>query len=570
MNARIAIATVASLLTVFLLLQCGDDTAGNGTDTGNAAVAGVIYQSDGHTPAANVSVCIRVRSSLADTTGGGQFELCVTTDADGRYRIHGIGPGVYVVEATSGNDMALADSVVVTDPSVTNELDPHTLSAAGAIKGVLYLSEGGDPRKVLVLAYGVDRFARVDSAGRFRFTNLADARYDLRFVPALDSYGVLDTQGVRVVSGDTTDLDTVTLPFTGIPTPRNVVLAYDTAMQVVTLTWDRCDPLLVASYNVYRRNVDSNTVLARVNTSPLTDTVFRDSIGVAGETYEYEVVALDANGTEGARTSGRQTLISSYFLVDSICGSCGSGEGQFLGPTDVAVGTDGLIYVAEKDGRRVQVLNDALQYQAMVGGTSLSEPLRVAVGDSGEVYVRNGSSQVWVFAADGSVLRTISAYQVRDIGAHGSVLYLSTWGDSVVVTAVDGARVRAWGGTGSSPGKMAAAQWLDVGGAGIVVVSDQDNQRVQIFDTVGTLIHTVGLPNYPGSVVQDGQGRVLVIENGKVLKAYDSQGRLLARHRFPPYGAFTDPMGMAVAADGSIYVVLQASCNLLKMRMRLP
>jgi hypothetical protein len=331
------IFTLAAAPVLLLTCTCStDNITGNGSQTGNPAVVGVLYQADGTTPAVGVRVHIRSKKTLADTStllsagtsGTGLSKRAavfaatdsVVTDSTGRYTFDTtLDTGTYVVEAASGNNAVLIDSVAVKNKAATDTLAPDTLKPAGALKGVIKLSEGGDPRKVFVLAFGIDRFVKVSIDGSFKFAGLAEAAYDLRLISSLDNYGVLDTVGVPVRSGDTTDLDTISLPFTGIPTPKNVRISYDTLKQIVTLNWSKADTSLVKSYNVYRRNVDSNTVLARINTSPIVDTVYRDSTGVQDQTYEYEVVAVSKSDVEGNKSSLKvATFVGLYQVIDSI------------------------------------------------------------------------------------------------------------------------------------------------------------------------------------------------------------------------------------------------------------
>ena len=293
--------TIIAIAVVLFLLNCSHptQTTGNGSGVGNALV-GVLYLPDGKTPARGVRVNIRPKTSLADLSGAGLPKRLavlaatdsVVTDSTGKYAFDTtLDTGTYIITSASGNNAVLIDSVAVKNKATTDTLAPDTLKPAGALKGVIRLSEGGDPRKVFVLAFGIDRFAKVNVDGSFKFSALAEAKYDLRLISSLDNYGVLDTVGVPVRSADTTNLDTISLPFTGIPTPKNVSLSYDTLKQIVSLTWTKADTALVKSYNVYRRNVDSNTVAVRINTSPVADTVYRDSTGVQGTTDENMVAA---------------------------------------------------------------------------------------------------------------------------------------------------------------------------------------------------------------------------------------------------------------------------------------
>ena len=318
---------ILSSVLASLCLQCTQPMAGTATETEN--VVGKLFQPDGKTPAVGVRVHIRPKNTLADTS----FKLAkiltdtasTVTDDKGRFAFDTtIDTGTYVIEGSNGNNAVLIDSVIVKKRDSTDTLTPDTLKPAGAIKGIINLSEGGDPRKVFVLAFGIDRFARVNADGSFKFSGLGEAKYDLRFISSLDNYGVLDTVNISVVSADTTDLDTIEMPFIGIPTPRNVVIAYDTSKQIVTLSWDKTDTALAKGFYVYRRNVDSNTVLMRINTSPITDTLYRDSTGIQGQTYEYRVSAIDKNATESMKSAGVSVSLMERLILINDSASFGA------------------------------------------------------------------------------------------------------------------------------------------------------------------------------------------------------------------------------------------------------
>ena len=355
-----ALAAAAGMLS-----QCTSptSTAGNGSDVGNAnAIAGVLYRPNGTTPAVGVRVAIRPRNTLADTAGFGLPKrmadtATVVTDDSGRFVFDStLDAGTYVIEAASGNDAVLIDSVTVEDTDSTLDLPPDTLRPAGALKGVIRLSEGGDPRKVLVLAFGIDRFASVDSLGRFKFQNLAEAAYDLRIISSLDDYGVLDMPAVAVASADTTDLDTVGLPFEGIPTPKGLALTYDTLRQIVTLTWNQADTALVSGYNVYRQHVDSG--LVKLNAAVIADTTYSDIAAVQDQNYAYQVKAVDKTGNEGLLSTTVRVEVVSAFEYIAQFGVQGSAEGQFTAPAGAAFSRTGELWIADKNRSKIMLFDE--------------------------------------------------------------------------------------------------------------------------------------------------------------------------------------------------------------------
>lgn len=322
----------------FLLLNCTPTTpdyTGNLSQTGNGIVAGIVYQSDGKTPAESAGVVIHGKDFFADTTENPSKSInTIFTDADGKFTLCPIDTGAYVIEISdSNNNRCLIDSVHVISLHTCLNLRPAILKPAGAVKGLISLSEGGDPRKVLVLVFGIDRFARVDTDGSFRISNLAEGRYDLRFISSLDNYGILDMKHIAVTSAHTTDIDTVKLPFTGIPVSKNVKVSYDTLKQIVSLSWNKPERAVVNSFNVYRKNLDSNTVSAvPLNKSPVTDTIFFDSTGIQNQTYEYNIVAVDKNGNEGVKSGGVSVkVVGAFGLSDSI-GCYGTEQNRLFKP----------------------------------------------------------------------------------------------------------------------------------------------------------------------------------------------------------------------------------------------
>ena len=132
--------------------------------------------------------------------------------------------------------------MVVEHPDSTTEV-ADTLKPAGSITGVVKLSEGGNPQKVAVLAYGLNRFVIPETTGVFTFDSLAEATYRLFLWTSLDDYDNVDTTAT-VTSDATTDLDTLELPFNGIPTPKGLTATYDTLNGLVTLPGTRWTTLI--------------------------------------------------------------------------------------------------------------------------------------------------------------------------------------------------------------------------------------------------------------------------------------------------------------------------------------
>jgi IPT/TIG domain-containing protein len=90
-------------------------------------------------------------------------------------------------------------------------------------------------------------------------------------------------------------------------------------------------------------------------------------------------------------------------------GEAGSKPGQFSHPTRVAIGTDGVVYVADADSARIEefTADGAFIRQWGTEGTGpgqFEEPTGVAVGPTGEVLVSDYSPSVQKFTADGQFI----------------------------------------------------------------------------------------------------------------------------------------------------------------------
>lgn len=310
-----------TMLAIVSILQVSctvERVAGNGSQTGNPMIAGKLYEADGITPACNAYVLLRKRNAtilpIALMNLSSDTVAAVRTACNGTFTIDSIDTGLFSLEGTDGgNNLAFIDSVSVHTFDSTIVLAPSLLKPAGAIKGRISLSEGGEPRKVFVIIAALDRFTTADSCGAFKFERLAEGSYSIEVLPTLDNYDVVDTSTVHVKSADTTDIGVIEPPFSGIPTIKNITSSYDTLRQWVQLRWKKPDSALVTSFNVYRRVVDPVTaIFTQLNTFPVVDTVFIDSLCEQTRTYEYRVVAVNASAKEGERSKPIQVLIALY------------------------------------------------------------------------------------------------------------------------------------------------------------------------------------------------------------------------------------------------------------------
>jgi hypothetical protein len=385
-----------------IYLTCTSNIAGNSTQTGNPTVSAMLYNPGG-SPAVNASVHFYKSSDDPRNDKGDSTE----TDSHGNYVIH-LDTGIYNIIAHGDSGLAFQDSIKVIKGDT---IRPHrdTLKAPGTIKGIVQLQPGDDARTVFILFMGTHTFTLPsDDTGHFTTDNMAAGKYSVRILTTTPNYKVLDTT-LSVIAGIQNLLpNPLVMQYTGIPTPKNVRIVYDTLKQIVTLTWDSANASLVSSYNVYRRNVGLNTVLARINTSPVTGTSYRDSTGVQDSVYEYSVAAVNASASEGVKSAAVSVIkVSAYPLITTI-----NLDSSGPGPIALAVAPDTTLYVAyhgNSDGF-VGMYNKTGHLLRKVGAGMFTQVFDAAIDSRKNIYVADpDKGRIVKFNAAGDSIAAWSA-----------------------------------------------------------------------------------------------------------------------------------------------------------------
>ena len=242
-------------------------------------------------------------------------------------------------------------------------------------------------------------------------------------------------------------------------------------------------------------------------------------------------------------------------------GSRGYGDGQFTqpsmpgdtGPSGIAVGPNGLVYVADTWNSRVQVFARTGEFVGKFGslatpGGQFNTPAAIAAGQrGGSLNTPEGlaiDADGNVFVANEGRMRTRGAYNVQKFAADGGFL-------------------QRWGHDGVAPGQFDGPAGIAVDAAGSFYVADTGNNRIQKFNKYGQL-QTMwgssgdGLLRNPLGLAIDPDGNLLVADQGnKQVQKFTPEGRFLARwgQRFSSTGPETFIFPIAVAADaGHVYV----------------
>jgi DNA-binding beta-propeller fold protein YncE len=203
-------------------------------------------------------------------------------------------------------------------------------------------------------------------------------------------------------------------------------------------------------------------------------------------------------------------------------GGLGKGPGELFVPTDVAAGPDGAVYVTEFGTRRVSVFGPDGAFRRTVGEGLLTAPFGVAAAPDGKTYVADAEAGgVFVFSGEGELLERYGAE--AGVGRAWDVACADD--GRVAVVVADGAEIFIF-----HPGKTEPQPLRVVEEPSFVPVECAFGPEGRIF-ALGKVTSAGGTEDY----------RVLGLS---------ARGTVEASIEV----ALTSPTGLAVAADGTVYV----------------
>jgi DNA-binding beta-propeller fold protein YncE len=273
-------------------------------------------------------------------------------------------------------------------------------------------------------------------------------------------------------------------------------------------------------------------------------------------------------------------------------------DNRVLGPcSGVAVTSKGEVLVLHRgnrgtDAKALTLVNEPV-VEVFDGATGklLREwgagrfvvPHGISVGPDDHVWITDtGSNEVFEFAPDGTLLRTLGEHGVAGADARhfdrptdvapladGSFFVADGYGNSRVAKFVaDGHLLFEWGTRGTGPGQFNIPHALAVDAKGRVYVADRVNDRVQVFDSNGrrltewkaaTIGRPFGLALLPDSriaildggsnpdKVPDHDGVTIASLDGRVVEHFGRMGN--------QDGQFWIAHDIAADRAGNLYVV---------------
>ena len=267
----------------------------------------------------------------------------------------------------------------------------------------------------------------------------------------------------------------------------------------------------------------------------LGDGQFSDPIGIIVDSFDRIIVAdtanrrvqaFDSSGNFLFKFGSECSLSTTFGCVDPDGpGPLELGDGQFLGPRDVTVDNSDRIIVADGGNERVQAFDSSGNFLFKFGSTGTGPGQFTGIGNlatdsSDRIIVADGSNhRVQVFDSSGNFLFEFGSFCQLEFPVDcvdpdgpgplelGDGQFDNPSGvtvdssDTIIVSEEDGNRVQAFdssgnflskfGSFGAGPGQFDAAVGITVDNSDRIIVADTDNERIQVFSafipTQGTL-----------------------------------------------------------------------------------
>lgn len=306
-----SLSTACAAACVFILNACFSPndpprTAGTGSQTENAIVAGRVFLADG-TPAQGAEIFLRRAGYLRYPSGtflpGADPEgRDVVAGKDGSFRIVADGRGSYRLETRSGGTASAIDVEIQGDTG-TVRIPPDTLSPVGSVRGRVG-SAGLPVGRIFAQVYGVDRLVAAGPDGSFLIPDLPPGTHTIRAFSDSGTPMSADSPPVEVEQGKESDAGDLQLR----PSRTQAYVVRANGLALAGVGQD--NPLIYDAYE-FRQNLADEYMWARTSLGAnLVGIIASRDMFTTGETdtaYHFDADSIFAQAqasVSAARLSG--------------------------------------------------------------------------------------------------------------------------------------------------------------------------------------------------------------------------------------------------------------------------
>ncbi|MBN1356407.1 glycosyltransferase family 39 protein [bacterium] len=277
---------------------------------------------------------------------------------------------------------------------------------------------------------------------------------------------------------------------------------------------------------------------------------------------------------EKREEEARREALKSAAPTSMFVGGEGEIRGQFREPRSLAVGPDGMIYVADFRNHRIQKFNPQGDWLNAWGSSGdetgqFKDICGVAVDADGVYVADTFNNRIQKFSHDGEFISQwrgdqTSFFYPRGIGADqkGFIYLADTGNNRIIKMSNEGKQIAIWGKLGRGEGEFESPIGIHASGDKIYI-ADTRNRRIQVLDSSGAFILSWPIDGWEGEVFVEPYIAVDINQNVWVsdptanrILIFDPTGKKLASisrdHRGRP---FARPMGLALDSEGGILVV---------------